>query len=148
MKNLFSSVSRMQHTFIERVSACSFSHCIKSNMREKENGWQMMVGGQRLRFRRRATCKATRGSSKASSRVAALWQCRNGYPSTVASSTTYYHYYYQCLLPPACAQNRFAFLRVASGNLFLYHAVVFHRRRALLKFRFSRLRPTLPPLPL
>ncbi|KAL0103590.1 hypothetical protein PUN28_017694 [Cardiocondyla obscurior] len=27
-------------------------------------------------------------------------------------------------------------------------AVVFHRRRTLLKFRFSRLRPTLPPLPL
>lgn len=59
---------------------------------------------------------------------------------------------------PACARNRFAFLRppqrpprgspFASFSLYTYHAVVFHRRRTLLKFRFSRLRPTLPPLPL
>lgn len=59
---------------------------------------------------------------------------------------------------PACARNRFVFLRApqrpsrgslfASFSLYTYHALVFHRRRTLLKFRFSRLRPTLPPLPL
>lgn len=56
--------------------------------------------------------------------------------------------------PATCARNRFAFLRPPRGSpfspfsLYTYHAVVFHRRRTLLKFRFSRLRPTLHPLPL
>lgn len=85
---------------------------IKLNIREKERTVvDVIVGGQRLRSRRRATRKVTRGSSKASSRVASLWQCRSEYPSTVASSTIYcyyyyYYFYYYWLLPPASCLRR------------------------------------------
>lgn len=110
-------------------------------------------GGRRLRSGANSRRVTRDGSTAGLTRVAprCKWASEYRRPEYALTTTCSPGYL------PACARNRFAFLRApqrpprqpfASFSLYTYHAVVFHRRRTLLKFRFSRLRPTLPPLPL